>query len=123
MFRGYKCTKKKAKEILCQLGFTQEGTNRGWVLNRTSDLHPDRPVRLHALIHRDNDGTEYIDVHEDYSDGSRHITKRKHRVKRMNTFFHEVDNNLDLTIGHKMRRHYIALREAERQYETRNSPF
>ena len=114
---------KKAKDILTQLGFSQEGTNRGWVLNRTSNILPNKPVRLHALIHTDDDRVEYIDLHEDYADGSRHITKRRHRVKRLNMFFYEVDNDLDLSIGHKMRRHYIGLREAEKQYETRHSPF
>lgn len=123
MFRGYKCVKKKAADILQTLGFSQKDVNRGWVLNRTSDIKPNRPVRLHAMIHRDDDGTEYIDVHEDYEEDSKHVTKRKHRVKRMNTFFYEVDYDLDLSIGHKMRRHYIALREAERQYETRHSAF
>lgn len=116
MFRGYRCVNKRAVDILAILGFTSSKT-RGYYIDRTSQLAANKPVRLHALVHLDTDGTEYIDVHEDYEVDGQHKSKRRHRVRRLNQFFYEVDNDLPLTIGHKMRRHYLALRQAADDYE------
>lgn len=115
MMRGYRCTNKRALDILTTLGFVSN-PGRGYVLERTSDLKKSRPIRLHAIIHTDNDKTEYIDVHEDYMIEGRHRSKRRHRVARINQFCYEVDNDLPLTVGNKMNAHYKSLREAAKVY-------
>ena len=122
MFRGYKCKKKTAKEILEALGFDEHDAPRGWTMNRTAGKeHADAPIRMHAMIHTDNDGTEYIDLHADYhGPNDTHMVRRGRRVTRWNELFKQIDHHERCDAGLKLLAHYAGLREALNEYhETR----
>ncbi len=113
MFRGYKCKHKKAAVILETLGFDPK-VNRGWVILRKPQKG--RPCQMHAMIHRDDDGTEYIDVHSDFEQNGKHISKRGRRTERWNELFGQIDHGLPCDAGHKLLAHYIGLKAAVTTY-------
>lgn len=118
MLRGYKCKNKTAKEILSTLGFDPKLAIRGWVMERTGGKdNADSPLRMHAINHRDNDGTEYIDIHADHQGpNNTHITTRGRRTERWNEVFRQIDHDEYCDAGHKLLDHYGALKKALEKY-------
>ena len=116
--RGYRCKHKPAKEILETLGYDPTIAIRGWVLDRTGGLkNSGSPVRMHAMIHTDNKGNEYIDVHADLpGPNETHITQRGRRTTRWNELFRQIDHDEECDAGNKLLAHYAALREALQKY-------
>lgn len=107
---------KSAEEILTTLGFTRKGVIRGWVLMRTAGFENEAPVRMHAIVHKDDDGV-FIDIHADHQGpNDTHITSRGRRVQRWNSIFEQIDHHLPCDAGYKLLGHYNALREALETY-------
>lgn len=119
MMRGYKPQHKSAKEILETLGFDPNIAVRGWVMDRTGGLtHSGIPVRMHALVHTDLKGNEYIDVHADLPGPNQtHITQRGRRTDRWNELFRQIDHGEPCDAGHKLLAHYAGLRHALEKYD------
>lgn len=123
MMRGYKCQKKKAKEILETLGFDPKAANRGWVMLRTGGRnHKGAPERMHALINTDRHGFEYIDIHADHAGPNEtHISSRKYRSTRWLEIFEQIDLDQPCNAGYKLLNHYAGLRHALKKYEQRRT--
>lgn len=118
MFRGYKCKHKSAETILETLGYDPHDANRGWTLNRTGGKNNQgAPIRMHAMIHIDDDGTQYIDVHADHhGPKDTHITQRGKRTERWNEIFRQIDHDEECDAGNKLLAHYGPIREALEEY-------
>lgn len=118
--KGYQCKNKTAKEILETLGYDPTIANRGWVLERTSGFSTkgnSTPLRMHALIQTDAEGSEYIDVHADLQGpNDTHITHRGRRTERWNEIFEQIDHDQSCDAGHKLLSHYGKLSEALEKY-------
>lgn len=123
MLRGYKCQKKSAVEILTTLGF-KPAKHRGYILERTAGITPQKPCRLHGIINIEPDGTEYIDLHADYiviiAGRPMHKSKRDYRVRRFVKLFAQIDHGRMCMAGHKLLAHYGDLRVAMRNYPHRH---
>lgn len=123
MMRGYRCKQKTAVAILTTLGF-RPAKSRGYILERTTDISPKKPCRLHAIIHIEANGTQYIDMHADYLvlvDGKYiHESKRDHRCRRFVALFSQIDHDRVCMAGHKLLRHYGDLRIALTKYPSRH---
>lgn len=121
--KGYKCQNKTAKEILETLGFDPSIAIRGWVLERTGGKNnTGAPVRMHAIVHTDDDGNEYIDIHADHQGpNDTHVSTRGRRVERWKEIFKQIDSNKKCDAGPKLIGHYGALREALDTYHEKRT--